>query len=43
MKQIFNSAIMDEVSMRLVIFLSDSEPDDFIDQKKLMSEKVPYN
>jgi hypothetical protein len=31
MKQIFNSAIMDEVSMRLVIFLSDSEPDDFTD------------
>jgi len=31
MKQMFNNAILDEVSMRLVLFLSNSEPDDFTD------------
>ncbi len=36
----FNNAILDEVSMRLVLFLSNSEPDDFTDQKKLTIQKA---
>ena len=36
----FNNAILDEVSMRFVVFLSDSEADDFTDSKRLALQKA---
>jgi hypothetical protein len=29
LKQMFNSAILDEVSSRMILFLTDAEPEDF--------------
>lgn len=44
----FNNAILEEVSSRMILFLSDSEPEDFLQQKvmsiqyqKLANGKCP--
>lgn len=35
LKQMFNNAILDEVSQRFVLFFSDAEPEDFTEHRKL--------
>lgn len=41
LKQMFNTAILEEVSQRLILFLSEQEPDDFCDTKKFQGGKAP--